>query len=404
MNAILLELGFLQRLREDPLWAAGRLDLRHVGRRAGGHDGGARPARRPRGVRARPRAGGDVPAEPALAAPLNGLHDYTLPETIAERLAPVERAGARGRPRRRSSSSCDVTDVTDGELDERHAFERTTRAAIDAARRDGRAVLASAAISALVLPLRVGEMIGTDGGWVRNFPLGHAYDNPDVERDRRLPLRLPRHPRSSGENLVAAAAPARAVPRRAAGAGADRRARGGRGARRSEASPRTSPEMIVRLMRVTIARNTALEERSRRRAGRLRRRAGGAPRGRARDRVPRSAAPWRRRRAPRSGRGAVRRRALPFPPRPRAAADDRPRRPRRACARPDASAPGSNGPWRTKRALDRARLRATDEALARSGEQPERDRRRLAAAACRGERPSSLCGPWAGRRTPAVGL
>ena len=51
------------------------------------------------------------------------------------------------------------------------------------------AVLASAAISALVLPLRVDDVIGTDGGWVRNFPLGHAYDNPEVTGDRRLPLR-----------------------------------------------------------------------------------------------------------------------------------------------------------------------------------------------------------------------
>src|ERR671938_613320 len=42
------------------------------------------------------------------------------------------------------------------------------------------AVLASAAISALVLPLRVGDRIATDGGWVRNFPLGYAYDRPEV--------------------------------------------------------------------------------------------------------------------------------------------------------------------------------------------------------------------------------
>ena len=44
------------------------------------------------------------------------------------------------------------------------------------------AVLASAAISALVLPMRVGDRIGTDGGWVRNYPLGYAYERTEVEQ------------------------------------------------------------------------------------------------------------------------------------------------------------------------------------------------------------------------------
>ena len=45
----------------------------------------------------------------------------------------------------------------------------------------GRAILASAAISALVLPVTVDGVIATDGGWVRNFPLDHAYRNPSVD-------------------------------------------------------------------------------------------------------------------------------------------------------------------------------------------------------------------------------
>ena len=103
-----------------------------------------------------------------------------------------------------------------------------------------RAVLASAAISALVLPLRVGDVIGTDGGWVRNFPLGHAYDNPDVREIigfryvSRTTRGLGREPRPPAEA-------ARAVPRRAARAGPDRRAPRRRGARRNAASRRTSP-------------------------------------------------------------------------------------------------------------------------------------------------------------------
>ena len=48
--------------------AARRLDLRHVGRRALRHDGGARPARRSRGVHARAAAERRVPAALALAA------------------------------------------------------------------------------------------------------------------------------------------------------------------------------------------------------------------------------------------------------------------------------------------------------------------------------------------------
>ena len=45
----------------------------------------------------------------------------------------------------------------------------------------GQAVLASSAVSALVLPRQVGDRIATDGAWVRNFPLGHAYRQPGVE-------------------------------------------------------------------------------------------------------------------------------------------------------------------------------------------------------------------------------
>ena len=44
----------------------------------------------------------------------------------------------------------------------------------------GRAILASAAISGLVLPISLDGRIATDGGWVRNFPFEHAYRNPEV--------------------------------------------------------------------------------------------------------------------------------------------------------------------------------------------------------------------------------
>jgi predicted acylesterase/phospholipase RssA len=122
-----------------------------------------------------------------------------------------------------------------------------------------RAVLASAAISALVLPLRVGDAIGTDGGWVRNFPLGHAYDNPQVRQIVGFRY-VSRHPRPTGENLARlrrrlerfrAVPPVRALIGELLEA-EERQARG---------EPAHLGEMIVRLMRVAIARNTQLEER-----------------------------------------------------------------------------------------------------------------------------------------------
>ena len=55
--------------------------------------------------------------------PLNGLHDYALPDTIAERLAPVGELATE-----LASVPIElvvtVTDVSDGDIDERHAYER----------------------------------------------------------------------------------------------------------------------------------------------------------------------------------------------------------------------------------------------------------------------------------------
>jgi hypothetical protein len=154
-----------------------------------------------------------------------------------------------------------VTDVTDDVLpDELHAYEhlyssRTTPADVMA-----RAVLASAAISALVLPLRVGDVIGTDGGWVRNFPLGHAYDNPDVREivGFRYISRTTQGPRENLSRLRRRLEPFRAVPPVRALIGELRVAE----EREERGEPPHLADMIVRLMRVTVARNTELEVRS----------------------------------------------------------------------------------------------------------------------------------------------
>ena len=94
--------------------------------------------------------------------PLTGLHDYALPETIAERFAPVEELARDVASAPVELVVC-VTDVSDGETDEGDAFERVYSSRTATSEVMASAVLASAAISALVLPLRVGDVIGTDG-------------------------------------------------------------------------------------------------------------------------------------------------------------------------------------------------------------------------------------------------
>ena len=223
MNGLLLELGFLRRLREDPLWES-------VGWIYG-----------------------------TSAGALTGLHDYALPDTIAERLAPIDQL-ARDVVAAPIELVVCVTDVSDGEIDERRAYERLFSSRTTEPDELGRAILASAAISALVLPLRVGDVIGTDGGWVRNFPLGHAYDNPAVGEIVGFQF-VPQPSHVTGENLARLRRrlePFRAVPPIRALLEEVRAAE----ERQQRGEPGHLAEMIGRLMRVTVARNTTLEVRS----------------------------------------------------------------------------------------------------------------------------------------------
>ena len=260
MNGLLLELGFLKRLRADPLWE--RVGFVY-GTSAGALSGVMAALDRL-----------DELEEFVLAlrpnetfrpnrlwqTPLNGLHDYVLPETIAERLAPIDDL-ARDLADAPVELVVTVTDVSDGALpDELHAYERVYSSRSTSVAVMARAVLASAAISALVLPLRVGDVIGTDGGWVRNFPLGHAYDNPGV--GEILGFRyVSRTPPATGENLARLRRRLerfRAVPPVRALIGELRAAE----ERQERGEPPHLADMIVRLMRVTVARNTELEVRS----------------------------------------------------------------------------------------------------------------------------------------------
>ena len=293
MNGLLMELGFLRRLRADPLWE-------RVGWVYGTSAGALC------GVMAvRDRL--DDLEEFVLALrpeetfrpnrlwqlPFTGLHDYALPDTIAERLEPIEAVAEDAAASPIELVVC-VTDVSDGDLDERHAYERTYSSRTTPPEVMARAVLASAAISALVLPLRVDDVIGTDGGWVRNFPLGHAYDNPAVQEIVGFRY-VPHAPRSSPENLQRLRRrlePFRAVPPVRALLGELRAAE----ERQERGEPPHLADMIVRLMRVTVARNTELEVRSAAEKDASVQELA-ALRDSVRETVRRTALPWRRRAA-----------------------------------------------------------------------------------------------------------
>jgi predicted acylesterase/phospholipase RssA len=148
------------------------------------------------------------------------------------------------------------------------------------------AVLASAAISALVLPIQVGDRVGTDGGWVRNYPLGYAYDRPEVELIVGFRY-VPRYPVLSAAPLRTALTrlrrysklpPARALIDELEEA-VEREERG---------LPAHIADIFSRLGRVSVIRNTELEESRCRLARPVGQRVAGPParRARARRREP----------------------------------------------------------------------------------------------------------------------
>jgi predicted acylesterase/phospholipase RssA len=259
MNGVLMELGFLKRVRESPFWprvgwifgaSAGALagtlaaldrldDLEHFLLTL-------RPEETFRPHR-------------LWQLPLLGLHDYALPATIDQRLGDRV-ALVRELATAEIELVVVATDVT-ADADEEGAnlrelvwSSRTTPPEVFAD-----AVLASAAMSALVLPMRVGDRIATDGGWVRNYPLGYAYDHPEVEAILGFRY-LPRYPQFGVAGLVDLRRRLerfrRVPPIRAFIAEL------GRAEERAAAGePAHLVDMIVRLMRVSILRNNALEER-----------------------------------------------------------------------------------------------------------------------------------------------
>jgi predicted acylesterase/phospholipase RssA len=260
MNGILMELGFLRRIRDSDYW--GRVGW-IFGTSAGALSGTLAAVDRLDELerfllQLRPEE--TFRPHRLWQLPLVGLHDYALPQTIQQRMGdPAELA--RGVAAAAIELVVVATDVTD-DADE----EGTNPRELVYSSRDtppelfAEAVLASAAISALVLPLRVGDRIATDGGWVRNYPLAYAYDRSEVELILGFRY-LPRYPRIGAGGLVdlrrrlervRRVAPVRALISELERA-EERAARG---------EPAHLVDMIVRLMRVSILRNNALEERA----------------------------------------------------------------------------------------------------------------------------------------------
>jgi predicted acylesterase/phospholipase RssA len=259
VNGVLMELGFLKRLRESDLWP--RVGWIY-GTSSGALSGTMAALDRLDDLedfmlRLQPEE--TFRPHSLWRLPLLGSHDYRLPDTVAERigdLVPLSRELAKA-PIEVTVFATDVSIDAHGEgarMYELAYSSRTTPPETMA-----QAIIASAAVSALVLPRPVGDRIATDGAWVRNFPLGPAYEQPGVELIVSFRY-LPNYPNFGAEGLARfrkrlerfpKIPPVKALANELREA-EERVARG---------EPAHWADMIVRLMRVAIQQNTVLEER-----------------------------------------------------------------------------------------------------------------------------------------------
>lgn len=259
MNGVLLELGFLKRLRETSLWE--RMSV-VFGTSAGALSGCMAALDRLDELEEfllalRPED--TFRANKLWRLPLLGSHDYVLPRTIAERLGePV--AFARDLRRAPVELVVVVTDVTvgDGQRGGPQLFERAYSSRSTPPEEMAQAVLASAAISVLVLPQVVGERVATDGGWVRNYPLGYAYERPEVEQIVAFRYE-PRYPALGAGVLEEIARRLRRFARLPAARELHRELEEAL-ARERRGQPAHVVDTFSRLSRVAIIRNTALED------------------------------------------------------------------------------------------------------------------------------------------------
>jgi len=259
INGILMELGFLQRLRESPFWPrVGCIVGTSAGALAGTLAALDRLDELERFLLAL-QPGDSFRPNRLWRLPLLGMHDYVLPQTIEARVGSMTDLA-------RELTACPVelvacaTDMTETDRpSEGHEYELTYSSRSTPPEELAQAILASAAVSTLVLPLRVGSRIATDGAWARNFPLGHAYNRPEVEAIVAFRF-LPQYPRVDLAGL-------RTLRKRLE---RFRRVTPIRNlilelreaeAREERGEPPHYVDMIRRLLRVAVFRGTALEER-----------------------------------------------------------------------------------------------------------------------------------------------
>jgi len=260
VNGVLMELGFLKRLRESDLWPrVGWIYGASAGALCGTMAALDRLDRL-ESFMLELQPNDTFRPHSLWRLPLLGTHDYRLPETIEERIGSMTELmrEVAESPIELVVVATDVTETEHGggaRAFELHYSSRTTPPETFA-----QAVLASAAISTLVLPRPVGDRIATDGAWVRNFPIGHAYDQPGVELIVSFRY-LPSYPRFTAAGLTTLRRRLERFPKIPPLRALIRELR-----EAEERSERGEPahwgDMIVRLMRVAVQQNTVLEERA----------------------------------------------------------------------------------------------------------------------------------------------
>jgi predicted acylesterase/phospholipase RssA len=260
MSGVVMELGFLQRLRSSELWErVGVVFGTSAGALAGCMAVLDRLADLERFLlRLRPEEA--FRANRLWRLPLLGTHDYVLPQTIADRLGDTAELAEELAAAERELVVV-VTDVTPSpdESVVDPLFERAYSSRTTPPEEMAQAVLASAAISALVLPLEVGDRVGTDGGWVRNYPLGYAYERPEVELIVGFRY-VPRYPVLGAGALQSVVTRLRRYSRLPAARTLLAELEEAVG-REERGLPAHIADIFSRLSRVSIIRNTELEER-----------------------------------------------------------------------------------------------------------------------------------------------
>lgn len=258
MNGALMEVGFLKRLRESPLWERTGWVF---GTSAGALAGTMAVLDRLDDLETfllelRPH---DVFKPTRLwRLPLLGLHEYALPETIARRVGELT-ALAEELSHADRELVVFASDLTDTERASEHNFELSYSSRETPPEIMAQAIVASAAVPTLVLPVRVGDRIATDGAWTRNYPLGYAYARPEVQMivAFRYVAQYPREDSMAVRRLKQRLRPFRRVPPVRAIIDELEEAE----ARERRGEPAHYVDMITRLMRLTVLRGTTLEER-----------------------------------------------------------------------------------------------------------------------------------------------